>query len=353
MQLTPSNQSRIQLAQALQSNALSNQPIGSPIQVLGRLAQAYAGKKIMDRQAQQQQDAQAALSDALSGAMSGQDPRQLAQMLLSNPQTSDVGQQLAMSLMSQKPDRTTLQKNLIDAGLTPGTPEYQQAILNSVNKPLVSMGENILGSDAAKWLNDKGEPANPTLTVQQATQQGYRPRTTDDLKKAQSGLEAAPLVGNLAKYAFDPQKGSLFPAEGTNVISRGIQGVQSYLNGVTDSDTRIKLYNSTKQAFLSNMARLSGQVGTLTDRDVGLVAGLFPTPGFTPENVAKDQFRQVANFLLSKGVPKDKLIDSGLPEWAFNGDSKYPTPQTQEEYNNLPSGSVYIDPEDGKQYRKP
>jgi len=28
-------------------------------------------------------------------------------------------------------------------------------------------------------------------------------------------------------------------------------------------------------------------------------------------------------------------------------------PQTEEEFNQLPSGSIYIDPDDGKRYRKP
>ena len=40
------------------------------------------------------------------------------------------------------PKPTTLQQNLIAAGLQPGTPEYQEALLTSINKPGVSITNN-------------------------------------------------------------------------------------------------------------------------------------------------------------------------------------------------------------------
>lgn len=41
------------------------------------------------------------------------------------------------------------------------------------------------------------------------------------------------------------------------------------------------------------------------------------------------------------------------PAQASQPQTNLPTPKTQEEYDALPPGAVYIDPDDGKQYRKP
>lgn len=63
-------------------------------------------------------------------------------------------------------------------------------------------------------------------------------------------------------------------------------------------------------------------------------------------------YRKKANDLL--GVD----ADTSSSDFSIGGDTgaqsgSIPTPQTQADFDALPSGSLYIDPEDGKQYRKP
>jgi hypothetical protein len=65
----------------------------------------------------------------------------------------------------------------------------------------------------------------------------------------------------------------------------------------------------------------------------------------------EDQYTRLAQ---SAGVdPQDVIVDYRVksPEKPPEGDIA--TPQTDEEYNALPSGALFIDPDDGKQYRKP
>lgn len=51
----------------------------------------------------------------------------------------EVGQYLLQAQMPEKSNPTSLMRNLEAAGLKPGTPEYQKAILANQTKPLVSM----------------------------------------------------------------------------------------------------------------------------------------------------------------------------------------------------------------------
>ena len=237
---------------------------------------------------------------------------------------------------------TSLIQNLIAAGYVPGTPEFQKKMMDILQKPQTQINmetKKPLGANAAKWRNEKGEQPNPMMTIEEATAAGFTPRSADELKSIMTGRQAAPLVGGLAAAAFgEGEDESLFPPITESPLERGVSGIQSWLAGKAQSDERLTLYSSLKDAFVSQMARLAGQVGTLTERDVDTVRGLFPVPGFTPEPIAKSQFRQIAAFLKSKGVPDDQLVSAGLPEWSIS------------KPEGIPPGSVYVgvDPKSGK-----
>lgn len=62
------------------------------------------------------------------------------------------------------------------------------------------------------------------------------------------------------------------------------------------------------------------------------------------------EFNADVNKLPAGTTPYDLTIE--MPE-VKSSLQAIPEPKTDEDYNKLPSGSVYIDPEDGKQYRKP
>jgi hypothetical protein len=160
-----------------------------------------------------------------------------------------------------------------------------------------------------------------------ATSKGLRPVTTEEAKSAGTGKAAAPIVGRLINAGFG-KKGqkSLFPPISEGIIERGLSGVQSRIANIAQSDERTVLYNSMKDSFVTQLARLSGQVGTLTDRDVGLVRDLLPTIGFTPEPTARSQMKQIVGILQSKGVPEKTLKAFGLPDWAFEQNGEAPPP---------------------------
>ena len=248
--------------------------------------------------------------------------------LVANPQTRGVGQNTLQNLINRAFPGAVEPTGRIA--------EFQQAKANKfipadmsfldyvkqVKTPAVTINQNLnrpLGATAKDWRNAEGKKPSPVETVASATEKGFVPVTTDEQKSIMAGQAAGPLIANLAEVAFG-KKGekSIFPPEGTSTTDRLLSGATAKMESLSESNPRVVLYDRTKESFVSQLARLSGQVGTLTDRDVGLVRGLFPVAGFTPEPLAKKQFKQIANLLLSKGVTKEKLVELGLPDWVLD-----------------------------------
>ena len=65
---------------------------------------------------------------------------------------------------------------------------------------------------------------------------------------------------------------------------------------------------------LSGLSRIGGETGVLTDQDVGRVAGMWPTAGWTPKATADRQFKNIIGFLRSKGMTDAQIADAGFPE---------------------------------------
>jgi len=250
------------------------------------------------------------------------DPQKLAQGLLAVPETQGIGAQMLRDLMPQPTKPTGVMQNLIAAGYIPDTPEYQQAMKDYLAKAQtqVNIGETKpLGAGAANWSNAAGGQPPATMTINQAVAAGYKPTTAGQRKDIQSASAAAAPLGQMIKFGFgDNGDGGLFPPDDTGLIGRMGGGVESYFKGKGDIDKATSLYNTSQSALVTGLARLVGQVGTLTDRDVDTVRSLFPTAGFTPQSVAKAKFKSIATLLLGKGVPAKKLEDLGFPEWAFD-----------------------------------
>lgn len=291
----------------------------------------------------------------------GQDRPQVTAMsaptglLANNPQygefaaqaiQSPYGQQVMQGLLSQMnpqgQEPTQLMRHLSAAGYMPGTPEYQQAIKDYLMKAQTQINLGLqkpLGADASQWSNEKGEKPSPMMTMEEASAKGFTPKTTEELKTTLGAEQASPAMANMLQYGFGKQgEKSLFPPESAGLLDRATGGAQAWLKGATDSDKRLSLYAKNQKALVTGLARLVGQVGTLTDRDVDTVAGLFPTPGLTPEPIAKEQFRTIAKLLMGKGVPQEKLQKMGFPGWAFGQKDKSITEMSDEELRALING---------------
>ena len=61
----------------------------------------------------------------------------------------------------------------------------------------------------------------------------------------------------------------------------------------------------------------------------------------------------VKDFMEVVASLRDRMLSKGGTEVTNDIANKGPTPQTQSEYDSLPSGTIYVDPDDGQRYRKP
>lgn len=278
----------------------------------------------------QQNDPNALMSQITKQGLFSQPQAESFARLMANPQTAQFGQALLSQAMSPQGDQIEGQlKQFIQArqmGLIPentGFLDFKKAGGTNINN--IMGNDKPIGNDAATWTNKRGERPSPMDTVMTATQKGFYPETADQRKSTQSATEAGPIFGGLIKYGFgeDDQK-SLFPPASMGAGKRAVEGLKSWAAGVTDSDLRISLYDSSKNAVVTGLARLAGQVGNLTDRDVDTVANLLPTAGLTPEPVAREKFKQIGNLLKAKGVPDNILAEMGFPKWAISGQIDLP-----------------------------
>lgn len=76
-----------------------------------------------------------------------------------------------------------------------------------------------------------------------------------------------------------------------------------------------------------------------------------PQPGDLPEVLTqKKASRRRAVIALEAGMSPEQMLKLEVAE---QQEAEQPTPKTQAEFDKLPSGTLYTDPDDGKPYRKP
>jgi hypothetical protein len=263
--------------------------------------------------------------------------------LIANPQTRQIGQSALMNLINRafpgavKPSSNIAEyQQAIELGLVDPKTTYLD-FRKASRAPAVSIdmsSHKPLGDDATKWRNTTtGEQASPLDTPASANDKGFVPHTTDQIKAIEAGQAAAPLIGGIAQTAFGKEgEGSIFTDDGATTTDRVLSYAQVQA-GVLSKDPKFSRhirYNASKEASLSLLARIGGQTGNLNDRDVQLVRELWPIAGFTPESVAKEQFKEIARFLMVKGITKDQLKKAGLPQWSYERGAQDMTDQELE-----------------------
>lgn len=271
------------------------------------------------------------------------------------PQTED---DLKAAIFANLPDE---QKKAIVFGSTPvenvATPDG----------PRIATRLDAIGQQPAP----KDQPPGMSVTLPDGTvvQQGGKPMTEaqgklanyvatakamnevlardgSELTSTAQGLsEASPTIGtvNPGNYVQSPKYQAA-----RNAGERFVQSVLRNESGAATPDAEIAKYQST----------------------------LLPRPGDAPETLQlKAWLRQVAVNAMEAGMTLDArraMIDaaakSGPPPGfsadaganaatpdsaAQTGQAALARPETQQEFDALPSGAIYIDPEDGKRYRKP
>ena len=165
-----------------------------------------------------------------------------------------------------KTAETSLQKNLIAAGLTPGTPEFEAAILKSTQKPLVSIGgekkfKEAVATGQAKTFARVGEEAdaaidaNQSLDVLEAIDVD-----TGALEPAKQGIAAfARAFGIDSSRLANVSKGEAFNAEAQRIVlsvKASQKGPQTDKDEVTIRKTVASLGNTKAgNQFIIDSAR--------------------------------------------------------------------------------------------------
>lgn len=115
----------------------------------------------------------------------------------------------AFKSMYEQPKQTSLMQNLAAAGLQPGTPDYQQAMMQAINKPATQINLGPKLPAGYVWA----DPNNPSLGVaplpggpaEKATEgqlmaQGYSTRMTDAEAQIQALRNEGFDPGSIAQY---------------------------------------------------------------------------------------------------------------------------------------------------------
>lgn len=177
--------------------------------------------------------------------------------------------QYAKSIFAQ-PSETTLQKNLVAAGLQPGSREYQAQMMQAIQRPSVQidMGEKMLTpAELAKLQTPEGEVPPVGTTYQSAMEAGMRPRIPPSPAEA----EKAKLQARAAAKE--------------ELSSRGVSSAVSDMYSTVDAFRQDPTNPETYAAMQQNKRRLAQMLAQKrnpgrapTDADVRIAMQDIPDP---------------------------------------------------------------------------
>ena len=196
-----------------------------------------------------------------------------------------LGPDYAKQIMRQRVQSpTSLQQNLIAAGLKPGTPEFQQAMMTAINRPQVQIGGPQIKPPTGFMLNAEGTgvvpipglpQAPPPMTPEQQVQQSAATaeaaaRAKAKVKEEQTRQEKAPVLGAVnylaQQFLGDPTTNT--PGAIDKLYSGGFMGAKSMAAPIVDRQDRDNFESLKRQLStqLRVIFRIPGE-GTLSDRD--------------------------------------------------------------------------------------
>ena len=225
--------------------------------------QRYQQEEMKMRMAQQEQARQAQAMQELMSTLSPEEARMAAVL----------GPDYVKQMMQQRMQRpTSLQQNLIAAGLQPGTPEFQQAMMAAINRPQVQIGT----TDKPLTVSELGGLRSPTgqmlpygTTQQEAARMGASPilppaPLTPEQQMENKARESKMQMG--AKYEFARQ-----------TAAREVARLQKFMQ------------NAGSFATLSPEDRAA--YTTLADAAANAIAKVRGTPGAEPPKEAIESAR--------------------------------------------------------------
>jgi hypothetical protein len=224
---------------------------------------------------------------ALDAAMANLPPEQI-------PMARVLGKDfLKMQLENsmKPPQQTNLERNLIAAGLQPGTPAFQDAIMKGVMTPRVQIGtleKPFSPSDLSRIEGPGGETPPIGMTPEQARQAGYRVRQNPptDTQSVSAGF-----------YSRMAEANAQMDQNLEGILASGIEKARAdvpLIGNYTASDAYQVANNLMLDFVTANLRKESGAAlgKEETEREF---KKYFPQPGDGPKNIErKRQARQLA-----------------------------------------------------------
>lgn len=262
-------------------------------------------------------------------------------------------------------DVIELQWRAENAGLQPGTPEYQDFIRTGGNGPLVDFsGANIGGAGEVGTIPQGYELFTDSTTGARSMrpiQGGPEDTTKKDAAAENAALTASSVVTTAANRALEAARARNFDGFG--------QGLAQMLPWTDSAEVARQVGVLGSQATIETLTAMreasptGGALGSVTERELGILqqksGALDPSsPNFERDladytltlletihgvDAGRAVFRQTW-----KGVAPERLTQDDTPK-----STAAPVTVTNDaEYEALPSGSIFVGP-DGKTRRKP
>jgi len=191
---------------------------------------------------------------------------------------------------------------------------------------------------ATPVATDAARPGQIPLTAGK----GEKPPTEQMIRNQQLFSVVEPEIGIVDQnFAALTELGSQLGSATPEMIN-GFMTSPEYQRASNSMKTIIATYLYSTSGATANPGEVANQVSVL-----------MPKPGEDPKSVA-DKLRRVHTMVdairIASGK-KDAPVTEPPPTAPTEGAPA--TPKTDDEYNALPSGALFIDPDDGKTYRKP
>jgi hypothetical protein len=246
--------------------------------------QRYQQEQIKSRQAEQERLRQ---EEAMNAAIGNLTPEQQAMARAIGP---SYLRDMARNSM-KPPQQTNLERNLIAAGLQPGTPAFQDAMMKGIMRPSVQIGtpeKPFSPSDLSRIEGPGGETPPIGMTPEQARQAGYRVRQNPptDTQSVSAGF-----------YSRMAEANAQMDQNLEGILASGIEKARAdvpLIGNYTASDAYQVANNLMLDFVTANLRKESGAAlgKEETEREF---KKYFPQPGDGPKNIErKRQARQLA-----------------------------------------------------------
>lgn len=360
-----------------QTPITTGQAMGAGMQA-GQQAHGDGAQRMMQLRGQQAKAAQerAALEaqkqlQAMIESGAPIDEKMAVRLVSANPALSNTVQQLLKNRAPAKAatPMSVAAKQLVDAGYTYGTPEFQEAMKVSLEEAKKAKAKGGSSKTPERWVTIPASelqrynlPAGTVAQVSEKTGQikilakpakaeegadgGMNPR-----QKAGTDLRAEAFANYASQLTGTPVaelRGMSREDLQAHIIKNGKRTVQGgiarMISGIPFvGDGIVKLANPDLQPYAnqaaSGQAMVNNPSGPITGADQNAAQTQMPSAEMPLEVQAE---------MLARGIATANAASAPA-----GNQPRVPIPQTQADYDALPSGAEYIDPDDGKRYRKP